>query len=97
MRIPRRMVYHVLSGTTEWTVDGQTKIVGPGGTVHMKPNAAHRIRVVSEDPLRALWAQWAPGGDQSYMDHGYKLLEELPELPDTARFAEDPSFLPLAD
>jgi quercetin dioxygenase-like cupin family protein len=94
---PAPEVYHMLSGTAEWNVNGNTKIVGIGETIHMKPHASHRIRVVSEEPMKAIWAQWAPGGDQSYMDRGYELLEDLPPLPDSARFGEDAEFFPLTE
>jgi hypothetical protein len=47
--------------------------------------------------MKAIWAQWAPGGDQSYMDRGYELLEDLPPLPDSARFGEDAEFFPLTE
>lgn len=93
---PAPEVYHMLWGTAEWAVDGETKIVGAGETIYMKPNATHRMRVVSKEPMKAIWAQWAPGGDRSYMDHGYRLLENLPELPAEALFSDDAEFLPLS-
>lgn len=57
--------YHVLSGEAEWSVDGETRRVGPGTTIHHAPYADHRWVTVSEEPLRVVWAQWAPDGDRS--------------------------------
>lgn len=57
--------YHVLSGEAEWTVDGETRRVGPGTTIYHAPYADHRWVTVSSQPLRVVWAQWAPDGDRS--------------------------------
>lgn len=57
--------YHVLSGEAEWSVDGETRRVGPGTTIHHAPYADHRWATVSDEPLRVVWAQWAPDGDRS--------------------------------
>jgi quercetin dioxygenase-like cupin family protein len=57
--------YHVLSGEAEWSVDGETRRVGPGTTIYHAPWADHRWVTVSPEPLRVLWAQWAPDGDRS--------------------------------
>ena len=57
--------YHVLSGEAEWSVDGETRRVGPGTTIYHAPYADHRWVTTSKEPLRVLWAQWAPDGDRS--------------------------------
>ncbi|MCR9096819.1 MAG: dimethylsulfonioproprionate lyase family protein [bacterium] len=57
--------YHVLSGVAEWSVDGETRRVGPGTTIYHAPYADHRWVTVSEEPLRVVWAQWVPDGDRS--------------------------------
>lgn len=90
-RHPAPEIYHMVAGRARWTVDDESAVVGPGTSIHMRPMAAHRIEAVSTGPMRALWAQWAPGGDQSYLDRGYELLEGLPPLPDSARLAESTS------
>lgn len=57
--------YHVLSGEAEWSVDGETRRVVPGTTIYHAPYADHRWVTTSEEPLRVIWAQWAPDGDRS--------------------------------
>lgn len=57
--------YHVLSGEAEWSVDGETRRVGPGTTIYHAPYTDHRWVTVSDEPLRVVWAQWAPDGDRS--------------------------------
>jgi len=59
--------YHVLSGVAEWSVDGETRRVGPGTTIYHAPYADHRWTTVSKEPLRVVWAQWVPDGDRSGM------------------------------
>ena len=34
--------YHVISGEAEWSVDGETRRVGPGTTIYHAPYADHR-------------------------------------------------------
>lgn len=91
-RHPAPEIYHLLGGTARWTVDDRIEVVGAGTTIYMRPMASHRVEVVSDEPMRAIWAQWAPDGDASCMDTGYQLLEMLPDLPDRARFADDETF-----
>ncbi|GEM_PF-4447020 len=57
--------YHVLSGEAEWSVDGETRRVGPGTTIYHAPYADHRWVTVSAEPVRVVWAQWVPDGDRS--------------------------------
>lgn len=57
--------YHVVSGEAEWSVDGETRHVGPGTTIYHAPYADHRWVTVSEEPVRVVWAQWVPDGDRS--------------------------------
>ena len=57
--------YHVLSGEAEWTVDGETRRVGPGTSIYHAPYADHRWVTTSAEPLRVVWAQWVPDGDRS--------------------------------
>ena len=57
--------YHVISGEGEWSVDGETRRVGPGTTIYHAPYADHRWITVSDEPVRVVWAQWAPDGDRS--------------------------------
>lgn len=57
--------YHVISGEAEWTVDGETRRVGPGSSIYHAPYADHRWVTTSAEPLRVLWARWTPGGNRS--------------------------------
>lgn len=54
--------YLVLSGEAEWTVDGETRRVGPGTSIYHAPYSDHRWITTSEQPLRAVFARWLPNG-----------------------------------
>ena len=41
----------VLAGQLEFTVDGETRIVGPGQVIHAPPGVEHGGRAVSEEPV----------------------------------------------
>lgn len=66
-------VYHILEGTADITVDGETKQVFTGTSIKLDSYAERRIRVTSGEPLKVLWLSWAPGGQQEYLNYGYYL------------------------
>jgi quercetin dioxygenase-like cupin family protein len=45
---PWEEVYVVISGELEVTVDGQSRVVGPGGVAHVPANTKHGYRNVTE-------------------------------------------------
>jgi hypothetical protein len=91
-RHPAPEICHMLARTARWTVDEQTEVVGAGTTIHLRPTAEHRVEVLSDEPMRSIWAERVPDGDPAFMDTGYELLEMLPDLPDSARFASGETF-----
>ena len=46
----------VLAGQLEFTVDGETRIVGPGQVIHAPSGVEHGGRAVSDDPVITLEA-----------------------------------------
>ncbi len=40
--------YHVISGEAEWTVDGETRRIGPGTSIYHAPYADHRWTTTSD-------------------------------------------------
>ncbi len=57
--------YLVLSGEAEWTVDGETRRVAPGTSIHHAPYSDHRWVTTSQQPLRAVFARWLPDGERT--------------------------------
>jgi len=48
---PQEQIICVLQGQLEFTVDGETKVVGPGQVIHAPPGVEHGGRVVSDDSV----------------------------------------------
>ncbi|MBE9539458.1 MAG: cupin domain-containing protein [Proteobacteria bacterium] len=65
--------FHIIEGSAEITVDGQTIHVHTGTSVKLESLSQRRIKVTSDTPLKLLWFRWAPGGQQVYLDYGYYL------------------------
>ncbi|HWK74271.1 MAG TPA: cupin domain-containing protein [Povalibacter sp.] len=59
-------VFYIVDGEVEWTVGGETHVVGPGELVYIPPNTPHKVRVVGGKPMHTLF-MFTPGGyeDQS--------------------------------
>jgi len=51
----RSETFYVLSGHAEWTIDGETHVMGPGDAVHIRPNTVHSVRIVGGKKLHSLW------------------------------------------
>ena len=83
------MLFHILGGTASWTVGGKTIDAGPGTIVFAAPGVEQSLTVTSQEPLRALWIQWAPNGDMSYMGRDYFFLEPVIPQPRSASIAKD--------
>jgi len=65
--------FHVVAGRAEFEVENETIEAFVGTTIKLEPYETRAIRVTSEEPFRALWFRWAPGGDETYLDFGYYL------------------------
>jgi quercetin dioxygenase-like cupin family protein len=65
--------FHVVTGQAEFDVENETIEAFVGTTIKLEPYETRAIRVTSEEPFRALWFRWAPGGDETYLDFGYYL------------------------
>jgi len=73
-------VYYILSGKAQWTVGQETFIAESGTTIFIPANTVHRMTNLGELPVTAVWAWWAPGGDQSVFDpDAYEFTEAIPE------------------
>jgi len=69
-------------------VNGEEFIAEPGSVVYMKPNAVHSLEVISNEKLVVVWADWAPDGDRSVLNTGYKLIGTVPPQPERAKIAQ---------
>ena len=53
--------FYMVSGEMEWTVEGESHILGPGDLVYIPPFAHHIARAVGGESPRALLI-WEPAG-----------------------------------
>jgi quercetin dioxygenase-like cupin family protein len=65
---PAPELYHVLSGTAEWTLGGETFVARPGTTIHTPPSVHHKMRNIGDDTLELMYIWWAPGGDAGVLN-----------------------------
>lgn len=69
--------FFVISGQVEWTVNGQTQVLGAGDAVHIPPGAVHSTRVVGDQPMHTLMISEPGGFDESVAYEGRFTAEEL--------------------
>lgn len=83
---PAPEIYYVMSGTARWTVGDETFDAKPGTAIYRAPNALHRMINTGDETLRVCWMWWAPDGNREVLNIGSKLLEPVPEQPESAKF-----------
>ena len=64
--------FYMISGEMEWTVEGESHILGPGDLVYIPPFAHHIARAVGDESPRALLI-WEPAGWEVGMAESAKL------------------------
>lgn len=68
-------MFYMISGQMEWTVEGESQILGPGDLVYIPPYAHHIARAVGGESPRALLI-WEPAGWEEGMTESAKLTAE---------------------
>lgn len=75
-------VFYVIEGQVEWTVGGETHLMGPGSLVYIPPDTVHSVKVVGDKDYRGLMI-YEPGGYEKniYREKRYTPAEqEKPEI-----------------
>lgn len=54
-------IFYVISGNVEWTVNGETHVMGPGDVVYIPSNTVHATRVVGGKSVHTIMI-YEPGG-----------------------------------
>lgn len=80
-------VYHLTRGRVRWTVNGQSKDLGPGSTIYTPSNSVHRMENLGATPAQAIWLWWAPGGDRDVFNAPYEFTEPAPQQHPDASFS----------
>ena len=68
-------VFYMISGEMEWTVEGESHVLGPGDVVYIPPCAHHIARTVGGETARALLI-WEPAGWEEGMAESARLTAE---------------------
>lgn len=56
--------FYILSGHVEWTIGGETHVMGPGDAVHIRPNTVHGVKVVGGEKMHSLWFDQPAGMEE---------------------------------
>jgi quercetin dioxygenase-like cupin family protein len=75
-------VFYVISGQVEWTVGGETHLMGPGALVYIPPDTVHTVKVVGDKDYHGLMF-YEPGGYEYniYRENEYtKEQQQQPEI-----------------
>lgn len=67
--------FYVLSGQVEWTVNGETHVLGAGDLVHIPADAVHSVSVVGSEDVRTLMI-YEPGGYEEHLDEEQQYTPE---------------------
>lgn len=83
--------FYVVSGRVEWTVGGETHVLGTGDSVHIPPNTVHSVKVLDGKDAHMLMV-YLPGGYEEHMarEEAYT-VEQLkdPKIRDELRKLND--------
>lgn len=84
----------ILSGHVEWTIGGETHVMGPGDAVHIPPNTVHSVKVIGPENMHSIMIS-EPGGYEEISNYDArftpeqkkdpKLMEQLNALADFNR------------
>lgn len=61
-------IFHVVEGSVEITVDGQTIVAGPGTTAYLPRGVAHGYRIVGSGLTRILIAAYPAGIERMFRE-----------------------------
>ncbi|MGH8871184.1 MAG: cupin domain-containing protein [Acidimicrobiia bacterium] len=72
-RHPQEQIICIVQGLLEFTVEGETRVLGPGQVIHAPANSEHGGRVVSDQPVVTIESFSPPRinfRDGDHMDFG---------------------------
>lgn len=80
--------FFIISGQVEWTIGGETHIVGAGDAVHIPPNTIHSVKVVGDKEMHSLML-YEPGGYEEISAYEASFTPEQRKDPKLARQLND--------
>jgi len=79
--------FYILDGQVEWTVGGETHVMGAGDLVYIPPNTPHKVHVTGGKALHTLFFS-SPGGYEDQESLRGKFSEAQLDAPATKAFAD---------
>lgn len=73
--------FYVLSGQVEWTIAGETHVLGAGDLVYIPPDTPHATRVIGDQDMRTLMI-YEPGGHEIHLEDEQRYTAEERKRPE---------------
>lgn len=70
----------ILSGHVEWTIGGETHVMGPGDAVYIPPNTVHSVKVLGPGNMHSIMIQ-EPGGYEDISNYDASFTPEQKKAP----------------
>lgn len=74
-------LFYLLDGQVEWTVGGETRVLGAGDLVYIPPDTVHAVKVVGERDVRTLMI-YEPGDYEEHLDEEQQYTPAQRKQPD---------------
>jgi quercetin 2,3-dioxygenase len=74
-------VFYVLDGQVEWTVNGETHLMGAGDLVYIPPDTVHSVKVIGQKDMRTLMI-YQPGGHEDHLEEEQQYTPEQRNQPE---------------
>lgn len=76
--------FYLVDGQLEWTVNGETRVMGPGDLLYVPPDVVHAVRVVGGKDAHVLFI-YEPGGYEKNILRELSYTEEERKRPEIKR------------
>ena len=75
-------LFFVLSGQMQWTVNGETRVIGPGDMIYIPPQSPHATKVVGDEDVHSIMLYEPAGYELNYQRRNALTPEEMqdPEI-----------------
>lgn len=74
-------VFYLLSGSAEWTVNGETHELKPGDAVYIPANSVHNAKQLGKEPTKFLLI-YSPGDHETHYEQKAAYTEEERNKPE---------------
>ena len=87
-------VFYIVSGKMQWTVNDETRVLGPGALVYIPPRSPHAAKVIGDEAVEAIMVYEPAGYEKNYQRRGAMTEEQLEDTELVRRMMKDADFHP---